>query len=377
VPEEILKEILGKKLEETKKGIILDGTPRNKEQKKMLEEIGIKKSQIIVIEVREEIVIERISNRRTCNKCKRVYNTKTNPPKKEGICDDCGSEGKIIIREDDKTEAIKKRLRIYREETEPMVKEYEKEGRVIRINGEPPIEEVREEVMKRLVRGKKMAVLYSGGKDSNLAMLYAKRRGDEIACLITIESENKESYMYHTPAITQTKKQAEALGIPIITTKTKGIKEEELKELKEAIKEAIEKYGVEGIVTGAIESVYQASRIGKIAEEEGIECYNPLWKKPQKEVLQEIIDEGWEVIIVGTGAEGLDERWLGRRLHEPGTLSDLQRLEEKYGINIAGEGGEYESLVLWMPMFNKELKVKKKEIIREEGGTARLIVELE
>lgn len=222
----------------------------------------------------------------------------------------------------------------------------------------------------------KLAVLYSGGKDSNLAMHYAVKEGHEIACLISIHPENKESYMYHTPNIELTKKQAEILGIPIIIKKTKGIKEEELRELREGIEEAIEDYEIEGIVTGAVESVYQASRIQGIAEELGIVCVNPLWKKPQKEIVEEVSREEWKAIIVSVNAMGLEEKWLGRTINEE-TIKELVRLEKKYKINIAGEGGEYESLVLKAPMFKNELKIKKEKIIKEEGGSARLIIELE
>src|SRR3990167_1788453 len=106
----------------------------------------------------------------------------------------------------------------------------------------------------------KLGVLFSGGKDSTFATLLAKKEGYEISCLISIASENKESYMFHTPSIEKTKKQAEVMKIPLIFQKTKGKKEDELKDLKSAIKKAKEKYKILGIVTGAVESVYQASR---------------------------------------------------------------------------------------------------------------------
>lgn len=132
----------------------------------------------------------------------------------------------------------------------------------------------------------KLGVLFSGGKDSTFAAWLAKKNGYEIACLISIISENKESYMFHTPSVSKTEKQAEAMEIPIIIRKTKGEKEKELNDLKKAIKKAKEKFKIEGIVTGAVESVYQASRIQKICNELNLECFNPLWQMDQIELLE-------------------------------------------------------------------------------------------
>ena len=79
----------------------------------------------------------------------------------------------------------------------------------------------------------KLAVLFSGGKDSTLAAWLAQKEGHELSCLISIISENKHSYMFHTPSIEKTKAQAQAMDIPIIVQETKGEKEEELKDLQE------------------------------------------------------------------------------------------------------------------------------------------------
>ena len=111
----------------------------------------------------------------------------------------------------------------------------------------------------------KLAALFSGGKDSTLA-IYKTMLDHEISCLITIRSLNPDSYMFHTPAIDLTKLQAKSVNIPLITVETKGIKEVELNDLKTAIKKAISDYNIEGIITGAVESVYQATRIQKICK---------------------------------------------------------------------------------------------------------------
>ena len=131
----------------------------------------------------------------------------------------------------------------------------------------------------------KLGVLFSGGKDSTLAAWLAKKEGYEISCLISISSKNPNSFMFHTPSISKVGVQAEVMGLPLIIRETAGEKEEELKDLELAIRDAVEKYGIEGVVTGAVGSVYQSSRIQKICKELEIECFNPLWQKNQFELL--------------------------------------------------------------------------------------------
>ena len=220
----------------------------------------------------------------------------------------------------------------------------------------------------------KVAILFSGGKDSVYAAYLARQRGNELACAIVIKSENQNSYMFHTPSIEKAEKQVEVMGVPILVHGTKGNKEEELKDLSDAVKIAKEKYGVEGIVTGAIESVYQASRIQRICNELDLECFNPLWQKNQIELLENLIETGFEVIVVGVFAFPFDESWLGRKIDEKFIL-EIKLLQEKYKINPAGEGGEFESFVLDCPLFNKGLEVKSFEDVGE-GNSWRREVEL-
>jgi len=198
----------------------------------------------------------------------------------------------------------------------------------------------------------KCAVLFSGGKDSAYAAFLEKEKGNDIACLITIFSENPESYMFHTPSITKVKKQAEVMKLPLIIQKTKGEKEKELEDLENAINNAIEKYEIEALITGAVDSVYQASRIKDICERAGIKCLNPLWRKNQLELLKELIENNFDVVIIGVFAYPLNESWLGKKIDKR-FIEEVKVLEEKYKINVAGEGGEFESFVLNCPLFKK------------------------
>lgn len=214
----------------------------------------------------------------------------------------------------------------------------------------------------------KLAALFSGGKDSCLAMHYAMQE-HEIVCLITMLSANDESYMFHVPNIEFAEVQAEAIGLPIILKKTPGVKEEELKELKQAIIEAKEKYFIEGIITGAIRSVYQASRIQKICDELELKCFNPLWMRNQTDILNELIKLNFKVIISGVFAYPFDESFLGKVIDEE-MIKKLLVFKEKYKINEAGEGGEIETTVLSAPFFKKEIVVKDStQTFKDYAGT--------
>jgi len=213
----------------------------------------------------------------------------------------------------------------------------------------------------------KLGLLFSGGKDSTYAGFLAEKYGHEIVCLISIESKNLESYMFHTPSISQTVKQSGNMKIPIIVQKTTGKKESELKDLKKAIKNAKKEYNIEGIVTGAVASVYQATRIQKICNELSLECFNPLWQKNQFELLDDLIRNKFEIIVTGVFAYPLNEKWVGRKIDSL-FISDMKKLNEKYKINPAGEGGEFETLVINCPLFKRPLKMIGKRVWSDDNG---------
>ena len=197
----------------------------------------------------------------------------------------------------------------------------------------------------------KLGVLFSGGKDSYLALQYASQE-HEISCLLTLESEKEDSWMFHTPAIEWTKLQAEAMNINYLNLKTSGVKETELNDLETIIKSAISQYSVEGIVTGALASVYQTTRIQKICNKLDLWCFNPLWQLPQEVLLKELLSNKIESIITGVAAEPFDDSWLGRQI-DADCINDLVALKASHRINPAGEGGEIESFVTNAPLFTK------------------------
>ena len=203
----------------------------------------------------------------------------------------------------------------------------------------------------------KVAVLFSGGKDSTMAVFNALESGEDVKYLLAMESENDESYMFHVPNIHLTGLLAEAMDIPIITIKTAGVKEAELEDLRMGF-EKLKSLGIEAIYTGALFSVYQKSRIEKLGKETGLKIISPYWHVNELEYMRFIVSLGFEVIISGVAAYGLDEKWLGRKIDDK-CIDDLIKLNEKVGLNLAFEGGEAETLVLDGPIFKKKVKILK------------------
>ncbi len=201
----------------------------------------------------------------------------------------------------------------------------------------------------------KAAVLFSGGKDSTMAVYKAMEDGNEVKYLFSMISENPHSYMYHVPNIHITELSAQAMDIPLIKGVTKGEEEKEVEDLKNALIE-LKSLGVEAIYSGALYSVYQKSRIDKLCSDLGLESIAPLWQRDSEEYMRELIDLDFEIILTGVAAEGLDESWLGRKVDEE-SLEELLKLNQKYRINIAFEGGEAETLVLDCPIFKKRIEI--------------------
>lgn len=235
-------------------------------------------------------------------------------------------------------------------------------------------------------RNLKLGCLFSSGKDSAFALWLTRRAGCRVVCLVTVKSRNPNSYLFHTPAVELAELQAEAVGLPLVLQETAGEKEAELEDLRAALRTAKARHGVEGVVTGALWSSYQKERFERVASEENLKVFSPLWHCNQETELRLAV-ANFEVIFTSVAAQGLDKSWLGRRI----TAEDVERLAElnkkiakhfnqtflKFGgINVAGEGGEFESLVLDGPkeLFKKRLVVLESEVVEEDENTARLVV---
>jgi len=202
----------------------------------------------------------------------------------------------------------------------------------------------------------RVAALATGGKDSALALYRALKLGYEVKFLVTMIPQREDSWMFHFPNIHLTDLFAKAVEIPLVKAETVGIRETELKDLKNLLATL----DIEGVVSGAISSRYQKERIDKVCQELNLKSIAPLWQEDSMRLLKEIINLNFEVMFVGVYAYGFDQSWLGRKIDST-TLKDLVELNNKYQISLVGEGGEYETLVLDAPFFRKRIRVLQTE----------------
>ncbi|UCD72676.1 MAG: diphthine--ammonia ligase [Candidatus Bathyarchaeota archaeon] len=205
---------------------------------------------------------------------------------------------------------------------------------------------------------KRAAALYSGGKDSNLALWQATRIGIKVECLLSIIPEMEESWMFHFPNAEWTALQAKGMEIPSVQVTVSSLGEREMKELDTAISNLQRSLDIDALISGVVESSYQKSRLAQICERYGLELITPLWKKDSTELISEMLRLNFDIRFVKVSAMGLGEEWLGRKLDRE-AFTELALLSRKYGFHLAGEGGEYETFVCDSPLFKKRIKITR------------------
>jgi ABC transporter with metal-binding/Fe-S-binding domain ATP-binding protein len=210
----------------------------------------------------------------------------------------------------------------------------------------------------------RLASLYSGGKDSSFSLYVAEQSGHEVPYLVNIVPQDRASWIFHTPNLNVVPTLAEAMGKEVILGSSTGEEDSDM----EGLRRALEGLDIDGVVTGAVWSDYQWDRMNLVCGDLGLKVISPMWRKDQDMLMEQIIDSGIRAVIVGCYAEGFDESWLGRPINHD-TLKDLKALRSKYGISIMGEGGEYESMTLYIPGFSHgfEIAEAEKEWVRNDG----------
>ena len=154
VPDEVVIGIVKDRLaaDDCAKGFILDGFPRTIPQAealdKVLAEMGKKIEYVVNVAVPESELLTRLTGRRTCKKCGAMYHVKFNPPKQDGVCDKCG--GELYQRDDDKEETILNRLKVYNDQTAPLIEYYKKQGVLVDIDGSKDIGEIFKDICAAL-----------------------------------------------------------------------------------------------------------------------------------------------------------------------------------------------------------------------------------
>jgi diphthine-ammonia ligase len=177
---------------------------------------------------------------------------------------------------------------------------------------------------------------------------------------VTLLPKSEMSYMFHFPNLRWTALQAQAIGVPQLTASTEGVKEEELGDLQRALATAKAKFGLEGVYTGALASVYQKTRVERICNDLALGCISPLWGVDPEAHLRQLLADGFSTIVVSVSALGLDQNWLGRPL-DARAIDELVALGKKFRFHVGLEGGEGETFVLDAPFFSKRLEVRSSE----------------
>ncbi|XP_074658727.1 uncharacterized protein LOC141911627 isoform X2 [Tubulanus polymorphus] len=220
----------------------------------------------------------------------------------------------------------------------------------------------------------RVAALISGGKDSCYNMMQCVAHGHEIIALGNLHPESKDeldSYMFQTVGHQAIELYAEAMSVPLYRRQIKGSSvsigtdyqkndEDEVEDLYALLSEMKEKENIDAVSVGAILSDYQRVRVENVCYRLGLTPLAYLWRRDQSELLYEMIKCGIDAIIIKVASWGLvPSRFLGRTLEN--AYSEFLEMKEKFGLNVCGEGGEYETFTLDCPLFNKRLKVIKDE----------------
>ena len=205
----------------------------------------------------------------------------------------------------------------------------------------------------------RLACLFSGGKDSTCSLYKSLMNGHEVPCLISLHPFNDESMLYHFPNNNLFKKISEAVEIPIIEKYCYDIKKEhEIDELRLSVKQAIDQYSIKGLVHGTISSRFQLNVFEEISNNLNLKLYSPIWGIEPFQYYDNLIDSDFEIIITRVAAQGLDEKWLGRKIDRK-NYEILKNYSKRFKFNISFEGGEAETMVLNCPIYKKRIKISK------------------
>lgn len=198
--------------------------------------------------------------------------------------------------------------------------------------------------------------LLSGGKDSIAAIQVARGWGWDVVGACTLRVIGADSYMFHRPNARWAPMVAEAMGIRSFVGDTEGTKEVELDDLEALLVHARDETGAEAVVSGALASEYQRTRIERIGHKIGLKTFTPVWHKDRRSYLEWLLAARFHIRFVAVGAEGLGRGWLGRPL-TPRALEELGHIATNQRIDLAGEGGEYETLVVNGPGFERPVLI--------------------
>ncbi len=223
--------------------------------------------------------------------------------------------------------------------------------------------------------------LFSGGKDSSWALYRALEEGLNVTRLLTVHPEG-DSYMYHVPATRLASLAAESVGIDLVEVEPGDLGaadvddasaqgDAEVEPLEAALSELADEIPLAGVTAGAVESEFQTDRIRGLCDRLGVDLFAPLWREDPRRLADAMLDAGFEIRVIQVAAGGLDESWLGRTL-DADAFAELERLNERYGVHVLGEGGEFETLVTDGPHMSRPIELEYETVWEGTRGHLRV-----
>jgi len=223
----------------------------------------------------------------------------------------------------------------------------------------------------------RFVALVSGGKDSCYNAMCAVADGHELICMANLQPptgrDELDSYMYQTVGHEGIDLYAEAAGLPLYRRTISGTpialasdyeltKADEVEDLFELLRNVKSVERIEAVSVGAIFSDYQRVRVENVCQRLNLKMLAYLWHKEQSQLLKKMINSGLKAVIIKVAALGLNpQKHIGMLLND--IYPELLDLKEKYGINVCGEGGEFETFVLDCPLFKKQIVIEDSEIV--------------
>ena len=202
-----------------------------------------------------------------------------------------------------------------------------------------------------------LAALFSGGKDSTYSIFLAKKQGHEIKCLLSVFPKSDESHLLHHPNLQWTNLQSQSMQIPQLTIKSElDETDNEINSLEKILIQAIEKYQIEGLVHGGIQSQFQKEKFENLCNKLNLKSITPLWNRNPLEYMNELISSNFVFIITSVSSGGLDDSWLGKIITK-NDIDNLYALSKKFGFNLNFEGGEAETFVVDCSLFSHPIKI--------------------
>jgi diphthine-ammonia ligase len=205
----------------------------------------------------------------------------------------------------------------------------------------------------------RVLALLSGGKDSVCAIETARGFGWDIAAALVLRPAEDDAWMFHTPNLDVVAGVAECLGLPLVEADVRVGKDEEVEDLERAVAAAKRDLDLDGLVSGALASEYQRTRIDGVGHRTGLKTFAPLWHKEPRGYVDSLVAGGWDIRFSRTAADGVPASWAGQRL-------DAQKVAamaaHRARPHVAGEGGEYETLVLDAPCYRRRLVVERASV---------------